>query len=209
MRARLMDAALTVASQKGPARTSIDDVIAAADVSRGTFYKYFDSTEKLIAAMAEEVAADLVRLVDPVIEVYPDPVVRLALGTRTALTLVAHHRVLGGLLVQIGWPAVPESALYFSVLERDLTAGMDSGRFKQMPHTVALNLIAGSVIGGMHTMMSKPSPHYPQQAALAILRALGIAEGEAEQICRLPLPLPAIAVDGIVGRAMKAQLTST
>jgi len=209
MRARLMDAALRVASQKGPARTSIDDVIAAADVSRGTFYKYFDSTEKLIAAMAEEVAADLVRLVDPLMEVYPDPAVRMALGTRTALTLVAHHRVLGGLLVQIGWPSVPESALYFSVLERDLAAGMDSGRFKQMPHTVALNLIAGSVIGGMHTMMHKATPAYPGQAALAILRALGLPEDEAEQICRMPLPLPAIAVDGIVSRAMKAQLTSS
>jgi AcrR family transcriptional regulator len=207
MRARLLDAALTVASQKGPARTSIDDVIAAADVSRGTFYKYFDSTEKLISAMAVEVAADLVRLVDPVLQVYDDPAVRIALGARTALTLVAHHRVLGGLLVQVGWPVVPDSALFFAVLERDLTAGMDSGRFKLMPHQVAINLIAGSLVGGMQNMMHNATPGYPGQAALAILRALGLPEDEAEQICRMPLPLPPIAVDGILGRAMKTQLT--
>ena len=201
-----MDAALAVASQKGPARTSIDDVIAAADVSRGTFYKYFDSTEKLISAMANEVANDLVRLIDPVVAVHTDPAVRIALGARTALSLVVHPRVLGGLLVQIGWPAVPESAQYFAVHERDLTAGMASGRFINMQFEVAMNLIAGSVVGGIHTMMGKPSAHYPGQAALALLRALGIAEAEAEQICRMPLPLPAIVVDGILARAMRSQL---
>lgn len=201
-----MDAALAVASQKGPARTSIDDVIAAADVSRGTFYKYFDSTETLIAAMADEVANDLVRLIDPVVSVHADPAARIALGARTALSLVAHHRVLAGLLVQIGWPTVPESAQYFAVHERDLSAGMASGRFIAMQHEVAMNFIAGSLVGGIYTMMRKPSPHYPSQAAKSILRALGIAEAEAEQICSLPLPLPSIAVDGIIGRAMKAQI---
>jgi AcrR family transcriptional regulator len=40
MRARLLASAMQLVAEKGAAATSIDDVIGAADVSRGTFYKY-------------------------------------------------------------------------------------------------------------------------------------------------------------------------
>lgn len=205
MRARLLDAALRVASVQGPARTSIDEVIEAADVSRGTFYKYFDSAERLIAALADEISSDLVRMVDPMMEAYPDPAVRVAVGMRIALSLVVQHRQLGGVLVQIGWPAVEEAHLYFEVVERDLRAGMQSGRFTKMPADVAMNLVAGSTVGGMNTMLRHGNPSYPAQAALTTLRALGISDEEGKKIVRLPLPLPQIGVDGIIGRALQAQ----
>ena len=43
MRRRLFGSALQLVAKQGPAATSIDQVIQAAEVSRGTFYKYFDT----------------------------------------------------------------------------------------------------------------------------------------------------------------------
>src|SRR5690349_13254711 len=51
-RLRLLQAALAVFSEKGPDGTVIDDVIAAADVARGTFYNHFSTTSELLLALA-------------------------------------------------------------------------------------------------------------------------------------------------------------
>ena len=51
MRSRLLASAMKLIAEKGPAATSIDDVISAAEVSRGTFYKYFPSPDALVLSL--------------------------------------------------------------------------------------------------------------------------------------------------------------
>src|SRR3546814_12397923 len=58
MRARLLDAVLDLYQPgRGGAHLVIDDVIQAAGVSRGTFYKYFDSLEEAVDELGERMAA--------------------------------------------------------------------------------------------------------------------------------------------------------
>jgi len=45
MRPRLLASAMRLIAEKGAASTSIDDVISAAEVSRGTSYNYFPSPD--------------------------------------------------------------------------------------------------------------------------------------------------------------------
>ena len=60
MRARLQDAAIDVFGAASPAKSpTIDDVIGAADVSRGTFYKYYSSLEDLLWEIGTRVANDI------------------------------------------------------------------------------------------------------------------------------------------------------
>ncbi len=49
-RGQILDAALTVFSQKGYHATNVSDVAAQAGVSQGTIYWYFDSKEELFTA---------------------------------------------------------------------------------------------------------------------------------------------------------------
>ncbi|WP_051248328.1 TetR/AcrR family transcriptional regulator [Inquilinus limosus] len=52
-RRELLDAGEALVLRKGIAGTSIDDIVAAADVAKGTFYLYFTSKEALVEALRE------------------------------------------------------------------------------------------------------------------------------------------------------------
>ncbi|WP_430334608.1 TetR/AcrR family transcriptional regulator [Rhodococcus sp. ACT016] len=50
-RERLLDAGRTLFSERGFDQTTIDDIVAAAHVSRGTFFNYFDNKDAVLAAL--------------------------------------------------------------------------------------------------------------------------------------------------------------
>ena len=56
-RERLLEAAIAVIGEKGPDACSIEDFVAAADVSRGTFYNYFPTAEDLLRAVSRKIIA--------------------------------------------------------------------------------------------------------------------------------------------------------
>jgi len=56
-RDELMDAAERLFLERGIAATSIDDIVAAADVAKGTFYIHFESKEGLLAALQQRFVA--------------------------------------------------------------------------------------------------------------------------------------------------------
>src|ERR1700751_753822 len=91
MRSRLLSSALQLVAAQGPAAMSIDDVIAAAEVSRGTFYKYFPSPEALVQEVAYKLATHLVCLADPVVRQRDAPAERVACGIRLVARLALHH----------------------------------------------------------------------------------------------------------------------
>ena len=70
----LADAGAAQFRARGYRSTSVDDIVATADVARGTFYKYFSDKQDLLAAVAAEIYgagtafAERIALVDPVAE---------------------------------------------------------------------------------------------------------------------------------------------
>ncbi len=63
-RTRLLQAGSTVLARKGFHAARVDDIVAAAHSSHGTFYLYFASKEDLFDQLVAQVAADLTALVD-------------------------------------------------------------------------------------------------------------------------------------------------
>ena len=62
MRRKLVESALLVFAEKGVDASVIEDVIAAAGVSRGTFYNYFRTNAELLVAAIEELGNEVVDL---------------------------------------------------------------------------------------------------------------------------------------------------
>jgi AcrR family transcriptional regulator len=63
-RQRLLDAAAEVFDRVGYHRARVDDVVAAADSSHGTFYLYFTSKEDVFEQLVTEAATELHDLID-------------------------------------------------------------------------------------------------------------------------------------------------
>src|SRR5947207_6365631 len=80
-RLRLLQSALAVFASKGLDATVIDDVIAAAEVSRGTFYNHFNTTAELLLALAVELSDEALAFIDPAVLAQSDPVKRFSMGT--------------------------------------------------------------------------------------------------------------------------------
>ena len=188
MRSRLLASALDLVARQGPAGTSIDNVISAAQVSRGTFYKYFESADVLVRELALEVANELIRMAEPVVLGHTDPAERVATGMRVVIRLAASHPVVAGFIVRLGWPDVEGSQLLLEFVRRDLEEGFRQGRFTPMPIGLALNIVSGTVLGAIHSMLRPDGEaDFAEQAAASALRALGMPAREAKRIAALKL----------------------
>jgi TetR/AcrR family transcriptional regulator, ethionamide resistance regulator len=212
MRIRLMQSALQLMATKGPANTSIDDVIIHAEVSRGTFYKYFDTPADLMVAVAKEVSNEILRELDPVVLTFDEPAERLSAGIRLILRFVRSYPVLGSFIVRIGWPHIDHSEhLFYTYVVRDIKLGMRSGSFKRMHLDVAANVMAGSLIGAINTLStSKDAPNnYPDQMALCVLKGLGVEREEARRIISIKLPSPKLRSESIFLTVTESLLISS
>jgi AcrR family transcriptional regulator len=205
MRSRLLSSALELVAAQGPAATSIDDVIAAAEVSRGTFYKYFPSPQALVQEVAFELVKDLICLADPVVRERDDPAERVACGIRLVARLALQHPAAAGFLVNLGWPDTQGQNALLDFVRRDLAQGMKRGRFRAMPMPLALNIVSGAVIGAIHCML-KPSceADFAEMTAAATLRALGVAGRTADALAYRPLEPVTAFPEGLLAATLPA-----
>lgn len=63
-RRRLLDAGAVVLPERGYPDTRVDDLVAAAGVSHGTFYRYFESKDDFFRVLAGEASARMIELLD-------------------------------------------------------------------------------------------------------------------------------------------------
>jgi AcrR family transcriptional regulator len=199
MRARLLASAMKLVAEKGPAATSIDDVIAAAEVSRGTFYKYFPSPDALVRELAVAIANELIGMAEPVVLSYTDPAERVSSGMRLVARLAIDHPLAATFLVRLGWPDARGPSMQFDFVKRDLSAGIRQGRFTRMPISLALNIVTGAVLGATQCLLEPGcESDFAEQSAAAALRGLGLDAKSAERIARSPLKPVQILAEGLL-----------
>ncbi|WP_268878284.1 TetR/AcrR family transcriptional regulator [Mesobaculum littorinae] len=191
-RATLLRAGLQVMAKKGPGQTSIDDVIRAAGVARGTFYKYFRSIPDLINALGPAVLDEIVMGQADWVGQLADPAERICAGLTSVIALVESHPVLGHFMARSGWPAADLSAHLMQKIGGVVDQGMDEGRFAPMPRSVALALIEGVVLGSVHAVAQGASARpIGISASEVILRGFGLPAEEVARIAGAPVTGPA------------------
>lgn len=199
MRSRLLASAMRLVAQKGPAATSIDDVISAAEVSRGTFYKYFPSPDALVRELAIAIANELIEMAEPVVQSYDDPAERVSSGMRLVSRLAIDHPLAATFLVRLGWPDARGPNMLLDFVKRDLSEGIRQGRFARMPIALALNVVTGAVLGATHCMLEPEcESDFAEQSAAAALRGLGLDAKSAERIAYSPLKPVEILAHGLL-----------
>ncbi|MBA5606764.1 TetR/AcrR family transcriptional regulator [Duganella sp. FT3S] len=204
-RARLLESALQVFAEKGPEAAVIDDVIALAGMARGSFYNYFRTNEELLAGVAGALSDELLRLIDPVVQLHADPAARVACGARLLLHAVRGYPLLGAFLSRLKLPVADGQLIGVAFLARDLDAGIAQQRFAPMLVRVAIDLVTGTLLCAAQSQARETLPaNYPEAVVHAVLLGLGIPADEAARLVALPLPKIVLPDNSILNRTAAA-----
>jgi TetR/AcrR family transcriptional regulator, ethionamide resistance regulator len=188
MRTRLIFAALKLAGSKAHASITIDDVLSAAEVSRGTFYRYFESPQELMHEIGLLVADELILVAESAVQGFTDPAERVACAMRTIIRFVGNHVTIAEFLVRLAWADIHESQLLLSFAKRDLEQGQLQQRFAAMPIELAMNIVTGTVFGAAQSLLlTTVGKTCPEQATASALRALGVPQQVVSLIIEIEL----------------------
>ena len=144
-RQQLLDAAVWAFARKGYRRAAISDIVARADVARGTFYLYFDSKEQIFLAIVEEFQDRIRQMLDE-----PDPPMRLAehngravlqRSFRRWLAFFSAHREAATVVLKEATSIEPRFEAALARL-RELARNDFAGRFRRVQ---ALGLVNPSI----------------------------------------------------------------
>ena len=88
MQNTLLFSALVLASNKSIHEIDVEDIIEHAEVSRGSFYKYFPSVQALVTGLAGQLARELAAEIDAMTQDIPDTACRLVTTARLTMRLL-------------------------------------------------------------------------------------------------------------------------
>ena len=206
-RLRLLESALVVFNEKGPEVAVIDDFIAAAGVSRGTFYNHFKTTNELVLALATAMSDEVLQVVDPLVLLHDDPIERLAIGTRLYMQMAVRYPLWGTFITQVGTRIATRGQLIDIYLTRDLDLAYRSRRLTVESVRVARDILLGAIFYGIETMLTEPTrSSHPEQIVRSVLVGLGLPLAKAEAIAFMPLEAPA-KVQGPIFSGLKPRRT--
>jgi AcrR family transcriptional regulator len=190
-RTAIVWAAVELVQKRGiDAVPTIDDFIAAAGVSRGTFYNHFETKEDLLQAASVHVSHSIDALIQPVLERIDNPAERVALASRSFIRLARVRPAWAWILIN----AVPVSGAGWSEQMhanalRDLQLGITQGVFRICHLQAAATLGIGGL--GMALRMALLQPvgdDFAQGFVMVALQAFGVPPEECLRISQLPLP---------------------
>ncbi|WP_079228518.1 TetR/AcrR family transcriptional regulator [Pseudomonas putida] len=142
MRTRLLDSAMRVFAEAAGATPVIDDVIREAKVSRGTFYRYFDSLDQVLIALGQELSNQMTTDILPLYDILEDPWKRVSVGFRVFLVRALLDRKWAGFVTRVDvWP---HHALVAEYMGRDLESGRATGQLAFARLDAATDFLMGA-----------------------------------------------------------------
>lgn len=180
---RILEAAIDVFGRMGPDAPKIDDFVAAAGISRGTFYNHFDSVNALLTATSEWMTRELIHTIEHALEGIEGPALRFGVGLRLFLAKAQTDRIWARFVGRV-WSM---GGLEFP--RRDLEEGLRTGIFSAPNPTVVRDLLFGTVRQALVRIGSERVPaSYGDEMTQLCLRALGVDRRRAAAIMKHELP---------------------
>jgi AcrR family transcriptional regulator len=188
-RATLIRAAFTVYARQGFDAPTIDDFIAEAQVSRGTFYNYFQTREDLMAAVAADLATFITSRIESAGTVR-DPLERIAIAVRYFVTLAAQNEIRGWVLARmipiVGGPLTNAMSEHIRATMEEAVA---AGRIRLRSISAGIDLGLGMIAMAIrHNLSRRATPYPPELVCAMALQALGASIKDAEEVSRRRLP---------------------
>lgn len=184
-RIRILDAAMRVFAEKGPDAPVIQDFILAANMSRGTFYNYFNSIDELLIATSKQLEDDLIVSIQGEIESIPSPVERMTFGMLLWLHKAANDPTWCAFVNRVAH----HSTMVETQLGGDLRDGIASGEIICPDINAAYDLVVGTLRQSMNRMLIEQVPAaFPKQVVHTVLQGLGVDARRIQTVLERAVP---------------------
>jgi AcrR family transcriptional regulator len=196
-RSQLVDAALRVIARKDAGAVSILELAHEASVANGTVYNYFRTREEVIDAAALRLADELTEHQSRMFAGIPDGPTRLALAVRSFVLRAAEDRAWGLVFLRVSAAAAQLGHAVTTRTQGNLRRGLRSGVFSYPSEAAALDLVFGTTMAGMRTVVDgRAGAGHDHAVAYTVLRGLGMSEAQAERLASTPMPTELVARAG-------------
>lgn len=172
-RARILSASLAICAGNLSRLPTVEDVVERARLSRGTFYKYFDSVDEVLAALGQDLTQLALLEGERFRGVFSEKWKGTSVVLRVVLTrALLDHTWADFVLRTRGWA---REGLLGDIVMQDLAEGRATGEYKILSDEVALDFLRGlleSCISALHKGVDQPEA-YIDGAVHMWLQALG------------------------------------
>ncbi|MDT5340642.1 MAG: hypothetical protein QOD90_6147 [Mycobacterium sp.] len=189
-RAALISAAQSFIAA-GKLNVPVLEITQAADVGMGSFYNHFDSKEELFDAALTEVLDVHGALLDELTTSLDDPAEAFARSFRLTGRLFRQRPQESKVLLSSGLTLLSSDRGVAPRARRDISAGVDAGRFHVEDLSLAMAVVGGALLGLGQLLHDEPDRDDAEAADSVtehVLKLLGMRADEAHRICQLPLP---------------------
>lgn len=173
-RARILSAALALCVVDRRGLPTVEDVVARAKVSRGTFYKYFDSIEEALASLGNDLARLSVLEGERFRSVFTEKWKSTSVALRALMTRSLLDPTWASLVVRTrGWVG---ERTFGEIVLQDLAEGRARGEYHVQDDQVALDFLRGmieSCATALHQGVPDPE-RYIDSVVHTWLQALGV-----------------------------------
>lgn len=186
-RAALLEAGKVLFAARSPDGVSIDDIVAEAEVAKGSFYNHFTDKDALAHELAEQARRGVETLAARLTAGVEDPAERVA----RALCGFARRALEEPLAVRVQLrlfhgASIPDAAMDAGV-RADVAAGLAAGRFSGLSQETGVLMAVGVVqiaVGRVlaHDDDPRKAATLARELAFGLLRGLGLDASSAQAI---------------------------
>ena len=185
-RAALIAAGRRLFCERPVDAVTVDDIVQAAGVGKGSFYNHFADREALVRAISAEIRAGVERAVDHANAGVEDPARRMARACCTYLRFGFDEPERAGFLVRVysGHTSL-ETPLNRGLID-DISRGLAAGRFRVSTLESGVLYVLGVTQMALTRIVQEPSAAPPvslaQQMCAMLLSGLRVPDAEADLI---------------------------
>ena len=188
-RAKIISAADKLMRTRPLEELTISDITEAADVGHGTFYLHFKSKYEVAVPIFHQKSEQWDAAIQRSLGDINDPAAAVARSTRHIGRMMAVDPLCRWFIQQSGFPVDDVLDALGRFVARDIERGLETGRFTVTDMDITARYLIGGVVSALMTILDEDEPGYQiDRVAELMLRVLGVAAGEANEIAFQPLP---------------------
>ena len=187
-RQQLHDAAFICLGVKEGRWARIEDICKAANISRGTFYNYYDSVEDLFEDMSYNISHDFNEQVLRTTSLIDNRLERISAGCRYYLKLAMSEPSWGWTMVNVSANSIIFGKETESIVHQTVKDAVNSGDLGSHLSVLGGEIILGSIYAAMITVLNQSvDKDYPEQITEKLLVTLGVEKNKAKRLTETEL----------------------